>query len=134
MSRASTSCPSAHAPPVRPPLFQAMYDAHLDFVFRCLRRLDVASGDVGDACQEVIVVLHNRLSDFRPGASERARLFGIAARVASQHRRKQARTRVEGLHRGMRCAGREAEHCALTLRLARARFRRFVQERGVASE
>jgi RNA polymerase sigma-70 factor (ECF subfamily) len=72
--------------------FEALYEAQLDFVYRCLHRLGVRSANIEDACQEVFIVLHRRLPDLRPNASERAFLFGIAIRVAADQRRKQART------------------------------------------
>lgn len=40
-----------------------------------------------DASQEVFLVVHRRLSEFRPGSSEKAWLFAIAQRVASDQRR-----------------------------------------------
>lgn len=96
MSRSISSEPvrvlSAPVPPVeRERSFDVLYDTLFDFVFRCLRRLGVPSAYAEDACQEVFIVLHRRLEDLRSDASERAFLFGIATRVASQYRRKTAR-------------------------------------------
>lgn len=71
--------------------FDALYEQHFDFVFRCLRRLGVAPAHAEDAAQDVFVVLHRRLCDLRPEASERGFLFAIASRVACDYRRKQAR-------------------------------------------
>jgi RNA polymerase sigma-70 factor (ECF subfamily) len=71
--------------------FVVLYETLFVFVFRCLRRLGVPSAHTEDACQEVFIVMHRRLCDLRSDASERAFLFGIATRVASQHRRKNAR-------------------------------------------
>lgn len=94
MSRSLNSCPTPAIldPPAPPRTFEALYDAHFDFVFRCLRRLGVAAANAEDACQEVFIVLHRRMRDLRPDASARAFLFGMATRVASEQRRKQART------------------------------------------
>jgi RNA polymerase sigma-70 factor, ECF subfamily len=95
MRSRSASLDSARAMPVPVPeqqrTFDALYETLFDFVFRCLRRLGVPSAHTEDACQEVFIVMHRRLGDLRPDASERAFLFGIATRVASQYRRKQAR-------------------------------------------
>jgi RNA polymerase sigma-70 factor, ECF subfamily len=76
---------------VRERSFDVLYETLFDFVFRCLRRLGVPSAHTEDACQEVFIVMHRRLCDLRPDASERAFLFGIATRIASQYRKKQAR-------------------------------------------
>jgi RNA polymerase sigma-70 factor (ECF subfamily) len=46
---------------------------------------------VEDATQDAFVVVHRRLADLRPDASEKAWLFGIAMRVASDYRRTQRR-------------------------------------------
>jgi RNA polymerase sigma-70 factor (ECF subfamily) len=89
MSRSVSTQPVG--PPARERSFDALYETLFDFVFRCLRRLGVASAHTEDACQEVFIVLHRRLADLRSDASERAFLFGIATRVASQYRRKHAR-------------------------------------------
>jgi RNA polymerase sigma-70 factor (ECF subfamily) len=97
MSRSISSEPirALSVPPVVPVArersFDVLYDTLFDFVFRCLRRLGVPSAHAEDACQEVFIVLHRRLGDLRSDASERAFLFGIATRVASQYRRKTAR-------------------------------------------
>jgi RNA polymerase sigma-70 factor (ECF subfamily) len=94
MSRSVSSEPARFAcvPPLeRERSFEVLYDTLFDFVFRCLRRLGVPSAYAEDACQEVFIVMHRRLGDLRSDASERAFLFGIATRVASQYRRKSAR-------------------------------------------
>jgi RNA polymerase sigma-70 factor (ECF subfamily) len=85
--------PSEPAPPkLSARTFDTLYAQLFDFVFRCLRRLGVPSAHAEDACQEVFIVLHRRLADLRADASERAFVFGIAKRVASEQRRKLART------------------------------------------
>lgn len=70
-----------------PPLFSAVYAENTAFVWRSLRRLGVRVGDVEDACQEVFLVAHAKLGDFR-GGSMRAWLFAIALRIASDYRKK----------------------------------------------
>jgi RNA polymerase sigma-70 factor (ECF subfamily) len=67
-------------------------DAEYDGLWRALRRLGVESGSVEDAAQQVLLVFARRLDDVAPG-SERSFLLGVAVRVASDHRRKQARSR-----------------------------------------
>ena len=70
--------------------FDALYDAHFDFVYRCLRRLGVSDASAEDAAQDTFVVLHRRLRDLRPEASARGFLFAIASRVARDYRRRGA--------------------------------------------
>jgi RNA polymerase sigma-70 factor (ECF subfamily) len=78
--------------PSLPPDFEAIYEAHVDFVWRNLRRLGVPPSQVDDACQDVFLVVHRRLKDFAGKSTVRTWLFGIALRVASEHRRKLRRT------------------------------------------
>ncbi len=70
---------------------RTLVDEHYDAVWRTLRRLGVAPGQVDDAAQEVFWVAMRRLDDIRSGR-ERAFLFGVAARVASDARRARARS------------------------------------------
>jgi RNA polymerase sigma-70 factor (ECF subfamily) len=77
--------------------FETLYTNHFDFIFRCLRRLGVSAAHAEDAAQDVFVVLHRRLLDLRPDASERGFLFAIASRVARDYRRKQARQHTVAL-------------------------------------
>ena len=68
--------------------FRAMYDAHVDFVWRNLRRLGVTEADAEDRTQEVFVVAHRRFAEFVDrGHGPRAWLFQIVLRVASDSRR-----------------------------------------------
>jgi RNA polymerase sigma-70 factor (ECF subfamily) len=68
--------------------FRAMYEGHVDFVWRNLRRLGVAEADVDDRTQEVFVVAHRRFTEFVDrGHGPRAWLFQIVLRVASDARR-----------------------------------------------
>jgi RNA polymerase sigma-70 factor, ECF subfamily len=72
--------------PEQAPRFQRMVHQHLDFVWRCLRRLGVPASDADDAAQEVFLVVSGRLDDI-PEEKERAFLFATAARVAANVRR-----------------------------------------------
>jgi RNA polymerase sigma-70 factor (ECF subfamily) len=71
--------------------FDDLYSKYFDFVWRSLRRLGVPPALVEDATQDSFVVVHRRISDLRPDASEKAWLFGIAMRVARDYRRTQRR-------------------------------------------
>jgi RNA polymerase sigma-70 factor (ECF subfamily) len=72
--------------------FRSLYDEHVAFVWRNLRRLGVAPSDVEDRVQEVFVVAHRRLGDYQErGHGPRAWLFQIVLRVASEWRRHRRR-------------------------------------------
>jgi RNA polymerase sigma-70 factor, ECF subfamily len=92
--------PLVRPAPARPPQsaaernasFRAMYDAHVDFVWRNLRRLGVADADVEDRTQEVFVIAHRRFNQFEDrGHGPKAWLFQIVLRVASDARRHRRR-------------------------------------------
>ncbi len=72
--------------------FRGLYDGHVDFVWRNLRRLGVAAGEVDDRTQEVFVVAHRRWDGFvDQGHGPRAWLFQIVLRVVSDARRHRRR-------------------------------------------
>jgi RNA polymerase sigma-70 factor, ECF subfamily len=72
----------------RPRRFRTLYDDHIDFVWRNLRRLGVFESDVEDRAQEVFVVAHRRFDEFEDrGHGARAWLFQIVLRMASDARR-----------------------------------------------
>lgn len=66
--------------------------AHYEAVWRFLRRLGLASADVDDATQKVFLVFAGRVASIEP-AAERSFLFASAVRVASDARKKRARSR-----------------------------------------
>lgn len=80
--------------PTTPPASASALDArqvfvdHAAFVLRVVRRMGVAPRDVEDVAQEVFVVVHRKLATFNGQSSVRTWLFGIAMRVASDHRRR----------------------------------------------
>lgn len=81
---------------MRPPLdFETVYRDNFAFVWRSLRRLGVAGGELDDAAQEVFLVVHRRLEDFDHRVALRSWLFGIAHKIHLSHRRK---TRRGGEH------------------------------------
>ena len=65
-----------------------LFLAHYASVRRLLRRFGVAPASVDDAAQEVFWVAVRRLADIRAG-SEKAFLYGVALRVASNEVRRQ---------------------------------------------
>lgn len=70
-----------------PPPFEQIYDDNSVFIWRSLRGLGVPEPQVDDAVQEVFMVVHRRLADYEPRAHIRSWLFGIALRVAKDHKR-----------------------------------------------
>jgi len=70
--------------------FEALYTEHFAFAWRMLQHFGVADGQVEDAVQDVFVVVHRRLDDW-DRRSARSWLYGIARRVAADHRRARAR-------------------------------------------
>jgi RNA polymerase sigma-70 factor (ECF subfamily) len=68
--------------------FDAVYQAHAQHVARWVARLGGAGADVEDLTQEVFVVVARRLAQFRHESQVSTWLFGIAARVAANDRRR----------------------------------------------
>src|SRR6188474_2580416 len=66
--------------------FRQIYDEHFRFVWRSLARLGVRESDLGDVTQEVFVIVHRKLSEFEGRSKVTTWLFGIAMRVARDHR------------------------------------------------
>jgi RNA polymerase sigma-70 factor (ECF subfamily) len=92
VSVGSIATPVTVEPRVRTRSFRALYEAHVDFVWRNLRRLGVYESDVEDRTQEVFVVAHRRFDQFEDrGHGPRAWLFQIVLRVASDARRHRRR-------------------------------------------
>jgi RNA polymerase sigma-70 factor (ECF subfamily) len=81
----SSSPPSPSGPR---PTFASLYDGHFTAVWHALRRLGVWERDLDDAAHDVFVVVHRRLADFDTSRPVRPWVLGIAARVASEFRRR----------------------------------------------
>jgi RNA polymerase sigma-70 factor, ECF subfamily len=79
--------PPALPAPARP-RFDDVYQQDFAYVWQTLRRLGVRPSDLEDLAHDVFVVVHRRLEDFDPTRALRPWLFGIAYRVASEHRRR----------------------------------------------
>lgn len=74
--------------------FDEVYDAEFDFVYRVVSRLSGGS-DVDDLVQEVFLVVHRRLPEFRGEARLTTWLFRIAYRVVGTYiRHERFRRRV----------------------------------------
>ncbi len=74
-------------PADRTPRLAAVYRSHAPYVWRVLRHIGVADGDLDDAVQETFLVVHRRLDEFEARASLRTWLYAVAVRVASTQRR-----------------------------------------------
>jgi RNA polymerase sigma-70 factor (ECF subfamily) len=66
--------------------FGQVYDLHVDFVWRTLRRFGVPDASLDDAVQDVFIVVYSKLGEFEGRSSLRTWIFGIARRVARDHR------------------------------------------------
>jgi RNA polymerase sigma-70 factor (ECF subfamily) len=71
--------------------FDDVYTAEFAFVWRNLRRLGVAEDCLGDAAQDVFLVLHRKLPEFEGRAPLRSFVYSVVKRVASEHRRARGR-------------------------------------------
>jgi RNA polymerase sigma-70 factor (ECF subfamily) len=81
--------PAGPAPACDP---RQLFDSHLPFVWRNLRRLGVPDTQVEDAAQDVFLVVHRRWDTWDAGRSTiETWLFGIVLRVARNYRRSQRR-------------------------------------------
>ena len=68
--------------------FDAVYEAEFDFVYRAVARLS-GGRDVEDLVQEVFLVVHRRLPEYRGDARLTTWLFRIAFRVVGAHLRRE---------------------------------------------
>ena len=73
----------------------ALFREHHRFVWRMLAHLGVQAADQEDALQEVFVVVHRRLQDYRDEDKARAWLYAICVRVARGFRRSLLRRRIQ---------------------------------------
>jgi len=73
----------------------ALFKAHHAFVWRILRHLGVAAADQEDVLQEVFVVVHRRLADYREQDKMRSWLYAICTRVVRDYRRRAGRRHEE---------------------------------------
>ena len=78
------------------PSFDAVYEAHVGFVWRVVRTFGVPPAQLEDAVQDVFLVVHRRLAEWQGRASITTWLFAIARKIASTHRRR-ASKRTEAL-------------------------------------
>jgi RNA polymerase sigma-70 factor, ECF subfamily len=67
--------------------FDAVYEAHVDFVWRNARRLGVEDGAIDDVVQSVFLVVFRRLDDFEGRSSLKTWIYEVLVRVVREHRR-----------------------------------------------
>lgn len=72
--------------------FRAIFDEHVPYAARFLRRMGIGPGELDDLLQEVFLVVHRRFHEIDE-ASLRSWIHGICARKASEHRRSSRRRR-----------------------------------------
>jgi RNA polymerase sigma-70 factor, ECF subfamily len=65
---------------------EEIYEKHVDFVWRTLRRLGVPHGDLGDAVQSVFLTVHRSLPKFEGRSSITTWLFTVCRSVARERR------------------------------------------------
>jgi RNA polymerase sigma-70 factor, ECF subfamily len=68
--------------------FRDLYQKHIAFVWRSLRRLGLDDATAKDASQEVFLVVHRRLPEFVSNPKITAWLFQICLYIARDHRRR----------------------------------------------
>ena len=73
--------------------FQAIYHAHVGYLWNSLRRLGVAERDLEDVAHDALLAIHAKLGDYDASRPLRPWLFGFAYRVAADYR-KRARRRL----------------------------------------
>ncbi len=73
--------------------FERIYEEHFGYVWNSLRRLGVYERNLEDVCHEVLMIVYDKLDQYDPDRPLRPWLFGIAFRVASDHRAKASNAR-----------------------------------------
>jgi RNA polymerase sigma-70 factor (ECF subfamily) len=68
--------------------FHAVFEREHGYVWHSLRRLGVFERDLEDVTHDVFVVVHRKLGQYDASRPLRPWLFGVAARVASDYRRR----------------------------------------------
>ncbi|HLT37946.1 MAG TPA: sigma-70 family RNA polymerase sigma factor [Enhygromyxa sp.] len=83
--------PSPQPQPALGREFARLYREQFEFVWRMLLHFGVPPAGAEDAAQDVFMVVHRRWDDLDAHVSARSWLYGIARRVAADHRRKRSR-------------------------------------------
>lgn len=78
-----------------PGTLREIVEQHADFVWRVLARAGVREADLGDATQEVFMVVAQKLDQREAGIKVTTWLYGVAIRVGANQRRKVQRKRED---------------------------------------
>lgn len=70
--------------------FRAIYEGHMNFVQRSLRKLGVREADTPDTSQKVFVAAFSKLPEFEGRSKVSSWLFGICRRIAADYRKSAA--------------------------------------------
>jgi RNA polymerase sigma-70 factor (ECF subfamily) len=68
--------------------FRTIFETESEYVWRSLRRLGVRDADLDDVTHDVFVVVFRQLATYDPSRPLRPWLFGIAAKLAANYRRR----------------------------------------------
>jgi RNA polymerase sigma-70 factor (ECF subfamily) len=74
-----------------------IFEADFDYVYRSLIRMGVTAADAEDLAQEVFLVMWRRRADWDADRPLRSWLFGVALRVAHEHRHRRRREAPVGI-------------------------------------
>ncbi|MBE2253600.1 MAG: sigma-70 family RNA polymerase sigma factor [Myxococcus sp.] len=121
MHARSLAQPLAQAP--ERPDFDALYESTSELAFRVLGAMGVRDHELDDALQDVFVIAHRRLGDFRGASRPSTWVAGIAVRVAHDYRRRHARKPSEPLEPhapGLVAAGNGPDTSAMRTEALRA--------------
>ncbi|HEY3448466.1 MAG TPA: sigma-70 family RNA polymerase sigma factor [Myxococcales bacterium] len=72
------------------PSFHIVYEAEYAYVWNTLRRLGIPRTDLKDLAQDVFLIVYRRFAELDPARPVRPWLFGVAYRVVSNRRRREA--------------------------------------------
>jgi RNA polymerase sigma-70 factor (ECF subfamily) len=79
--------PASPSAPARPQVQFERICEHFDFIWRTLRCFGLRPPQIEDAAQDVLLTAYRRLDSYEGRSALRTWLFGIAYRVALNHRR-----------------------------------------------
>jgi RNA polymerase sigma-70 factor (ECF subfamily) len=105
--------------------FDAVYRDHVGYVLHSLRRLGVDERDVEDVAHDTFLVVARKLDEYDTARPLRPWLFGIAFRVALDHRRS-ARVRRERLDVPQQTQDAVDDRPAADLQVERTQARRLI--------
>jgi RNA polymerase sigma-70 factor, ECF subfamily len=106
-----------------PEAFREIFEEHLAFVWRVLRRHGVPARELDDGCQDVFLVVFRRLPEFQGRSSLRTWIYAVAVRVAlAVRRRAYFRREVVGAPIPEQQSGESDAHQALLQQEARAQL------------